>query len=77
MFLILFISRPIMLSFTLSLWAVQPLVLGYSNNVKYGFFLMEWALSQITHVLATSSGGTKYLLSPLDLFSSNTSPTEK
>lgn len=45
--------RPIVFGFTLGLWVAQPLVLGYSSSVWHGSLLMEQALCQIRHCLAT------------------------
>ena len=39
-----FFSRLVVLGFTLSLWAIQVLVLGPPSSVGYRFLLMEWAL---------------------------------
>lgn len=39
--------------FTICLWAILSLVIGYSSRVRYGFLLLEYALYQIKYWLGT------------------------
>lgn len=51
-----------MFGFTLGLCAIWSLVLDYPSSIGYGFLLLECALSQIRHWLATPMSSMPRLL---------------
>ena len=50
---IFFLFGSVLFGFSLGLWTIESLVLGYPSSVRYGFYLIKWSIHQIRHWLVT------------------------